>query len=190
MRRLSLFIVLCFVGLATLQAQHVEFKWHGLYGIAEYAHLSNVNRSDFDVSLNSFTAVVGWQIRKESAVGFGFGYLSDPSGAFSQMPLFIEFRSHFLRSRLTPFTAVQVGYSFPTNSSSSGSDAVTIEKGGINFALMGGVRFAVARSLALSAHVGYQLLHMNEVVRNAENMPTDRSSQLLHNIRFGFGVHF
>ena len=180
MKRLTLF----------LQAQHIEFKWHGLYGVAEYTHLSNVNRDDHEVTLNGYSAIVGWQVRKESAIGVGFSYLSDPTDAFSQMPLFIEFRTHYMRSRLTPFTVVQVGYSFPTNSASSGSEAVSIEKGGITFAFAGGGRYAVSRTFALSFHAGYQLLHMNEVVRNTANAPADRSSQLLHNIRFGLGVHF
>ena len=42
----------------------------------------------------------------------------------------------------------------------------------------------------LTIHVGYQLLMMNEVERQHASFPTDRSSQLLHNVKVGVGLHF
>ncbi|KWW31177.1 MAG: hypothetical protein AUK63_450 [bacterium P3] len=190
MRQRITFAVLCLVCLCGVQAQHIEFKWHGLYGVVEFDHLSNLNRDDHEVALNGVSAVVGWQVRKESAIGLGFSYLGDPTGAFSQMPVFVELRSHYLRSRLTPFTVAQAGYSFPTNSASSGSEAVRIEKGGMMFAFAVGGRYAVSRTLGVNLHVGYQLLLMNEVERRHAGAPTDRSSQLLHNVKVGLGLNF
>lgn len=184
------FFVLCLVCLVGVQAQHVEFKWHGLYGVVEADYMTNLNRSDHKVSMMGVSAVMGWQIRKESAIGVGFSYLKDSDGAFSQMPVFVELRSHFLRNRLTPFTVVQAGYSFPVSSSSSGSEAITIKQGGIMFAFAVGGRYALNRQLGVSLHAGYQLLMMNEVERQFESAPIDRSSQLLHNIKVGVGLHF
>lgn len=190
MKRITAFSVLCLLCLCGVQAQHIEFKWHGLYGVADYDYMTNLNRDDHEVTLNGFSAVVGWQIRKESAVGLGFSYLSDPEGAFSQMPLFLEFRSHYMRSRLTPFTVAQAGYSFPTKGSSSGSEAISIQKGGIMFAFAGGARYAINRTMGVNFHVGYQLLLMHEVERQHASLPADRSSQLLHNVKVGVGLNF
>lgn len=190
MKRLTAFSVLCLLCLCGLQAQHIEFKWHGLYGVAEYDYLSNVNRKDHSVTLNGFSVAGGWQFRKETAVGFGFSYLSDPTGAFSQLPVFVELRSHYLSSRLTPFTVMQAGYSFPTRSSSGGEESVGILKGGIMFAVAVGGRFAITRTMGVNLHVGYQLLQMTEVERHFVDNPTDFSPQLLHNIKVGLGLNF
>lgn len=184
------FFVLCLVCLSGVQAQHVEFKWHGLYGVAGLDYMTNLNRDDHEVSLMGLSAVMGWQIRKESGIGLGFSYLKDSKGAFSQMPLFVELRSHYLRNQITPFSAVQVGYSFPINSSSSGSEAISIKQGGLMFAVELGARYAITRLMGVNLHVGYQLLMMNEVERQHVGMPADRSSQLLHNIKVGVGFNF
>jgi len=184
------FAVLCLVCLCGVQAQHVEFKWHGLYGIVGMDYVTNLNREDHEVSFKGYTAVMGWQIRKESGVGVGFSYLMDPEGAFSQMPLFVELRSHYMRSRLTPFTVVQAGYTFPVNSASSGSDAISVKQGGMMFAFSLGGRYAISRLMGVHLHVGYELLMMNEVERQQASAPTDRSSQLLHNVKVGVGLNF
>ena len=184
------FFVLCLVCLSGVQAQHVEFKWHGLYGVAGMDYLTNLNRDDHEVSMLGATAVMGWQIRKESGIGLGFSFLKDSEGAFTQMPVFVELRTHYLRNRLTPFSVVQAGYSFPVNSSSSGSDAITIKQGGIMFAVSVGGRDAITRKMGVNLHVGYQLLMMNEVERQFAGAPADRSSQLLHNIKAGVGFNF
>lgn len=183
-------IVLCLVCLCGVQAQHVEFKWHGLYGVVGMDYVSNLNRDDHDVSFMDYSAVIGWQIRKESGVGLGFSYMKDGEGAFTQMPLFIELRSHYLRSRLTPFSVVQVGYSFPVNSSSSGNEAISIKEGGLMFSVAVGGRYAITRLVGVSLNVGYQLLMMNEVERQKVGVPADRSSQLFHNIKVGVGFNF
>lgn len=183
-------VVLCLVCLSGIQAQHVEFKWHGLYGLAELDYMTNLNREDHEVSFTGYSAVIGWQIRKESGIGVGFSYLMDSEGAFSQMPLYVELRSHYMRSRLTPFTVVQAGYSFPVNSASSGSEAVSVKQGGVMFAFLVGGRYAINRWMGVNLHVGYQMLMMNEVERQHASAPTDRSSQLLHNVKVGVGLHF
>ena len=182
--------MLCLVCLCGVQAQHVEFKWHGLYGVTELDYVTNLNRDDHGVSFTGYSVVMGWQIRKESGVGLGFTYLMDPTGSFSQMPLYVELRSHYMRSRLTPFTVVQAGYSFPVNSASSGTEAISVKQGGMMFAFATGGRYAINRWMAVSLHVGYQLLMMNEVERQHASFPTDRSSQLLHNVKVGVGLHF
>ncbi|MBQ3949379.1 MAG: hypothetical protein II661_02790, partial [Bacteroidales bacterium] len=114
---------------------HIEFKYYGFYSVIDYTFMTNLNKvhGEYidDYVLNGITAVAGWQWRKESAVGLGFSYLNDATGSFSQIPVFLEFRSHFLRNRVTPFTAVQLGYSIPFGSKNAELDYTRIDEGGI-----------------------------------------------------------
>ena len=110
--------LLCLCGTAVAQ-RHVEFYWRGVYVVGDASYMMNLNRSKNDngfadtVSAFMPSASAGFQFRKEAGVGVGFSYLADPTGAFTQLPVFVELRSHFLRSRLTPYSVLQVGYSLP-----------------------------------------------------------------------------
>ena len=130
--------LLCLAGTAVAQ-RHIEFRWHGLYCVGDVSYAFNVNRSSetgiadtVSGFIPSFSA--GYQFRKEAAVGMGFSYLADPTGAFTQLPIFVELRSHFMRSQLTPYTVLQVGYTLPLGSSSE-PPSVKIEEGGLYLGL-------------------------------------------------------
>ena len=107
----ALLLLAAVATLTAAQAQHIESFWHGLYGVAGYDFSTNINKTAFSdkATFHGFYAVGGWQIRKESGIGLGVEFLKDPSGAFTQLPVFIEVRSHYLRSRISPFTSVFVG---------------------------------------------------------------------------------
>ncbi len=184
---------------------HVEFKYYGFYGIVEYTHMFNfanespqyLNPSTGTVvtfvdkyHLNGITAIAGWQWRKESAIGLGFSYFSDPQSSFSQIPVFIEFRSHFLRSRITPFTSVQVGYSIPFGSKNSIEEYTRIDEGGITFGITAGARFAITPKLGINLYAGYQMIHLNSVERGFNMVASTKMSELYDNLRFGIGVNF
>ena len=93
------------------QKRHIEPFWHGLYGVAGYDFSTNINTTAFSdkTTFHNFYVVGGWQIRKESGIGLGVEFMKDPTGAFTQLPVFFEVRSHYLRSQLTPFTSLRVG---------------------------------------------------------------------------------
>ena len=118
---------------AQAQERHIEPFWHGLYGVAGYDFSTNINTTAFSdkATFHNFYVVGGWQIRKESGIGLGVEFMKDPTGAFTQLPVFFEVRSHYLRSQLTPFTSLRVGYSIPLGSSSGGDNAIKIAKGGV-----------------------------------------------------------
>ena len=65
-----------------------------------------------------------------------------------------------LRSQLTPFSTVYVGYSFPLGSTSGGENAIKINEGGVIWGLNAGVRYAFNRNLAVNAYVGYMGMHL------------------------------
>ena len=197
-------IILIIVAMVTLcgaaQAQrHVEFRWHGIYLVGDLAYGVNLNRSvdEFAIvgdTLSAFmpTIVGGFQFRKEAGVGLGFSYVADPTGAYTQLPIFAELRSHYTRNQLTPYTALQVGYSLPLGASSV-ADPVssTIEEGGLYFGLEVGARYAFSRSVAVAGHVGYRLLQSNLVSRKDLQGHSILSTPVtLHVLAIGASVYF
>lgn len=185
--------LLCLTGTAVAQ-RHIEFRWHGLYCVGDVSYAFNVNRSSetgiadtVSGFIPSFSA--GYQFRKEAAVGMGFSYLADPTGAFTQLPIFVELRSHFMRSQLTPYTVLQVGYTLPLGSSSE-PPSVKIEEGGLYLGLEVGGRYALNRTVALGVHAGYKLLYSNSVQRtDANNNPILSESVALNMINFGVSFY-
>lgn len=172
-------IVIAIVALVSLcgaaQAQrHIEYRWHGVYVTGDMSYGFNVNRAvdEFDTipcELNAFMPGIsmGYQFRKEAGVGLGFNYVADPTGAYRQMPLFVELRSHFMRSQITPYGVLQAGYCLPLGASSAPDPVGSkIEEGGLYFGLEVGARYAFNRSVAIAGHVGYRLLQANHVRRS------------------------
>lgn len=187
--------LLCLFGTAAAQ-RHIEYRWHGLYFVGDVSYAFNVNRSVSDETgrgdtvsafMPSFSA--GYQFRKEAAVGVGFSYLSDPTGAFTQLPVFIELRSHFMRSQLTPYSVLQIGYSLPLGSSSE-PPSTKIDEGGLYLGLEVGGRYALNRTVALGVHAGYKLLYSNSVLRtDANNDPILSDAVALSLINFGVSFY-
>ncbi|MBO7489530.1 MAG: hypothetical protein J6T88_04550 [Bacteroidales bacterium] len=173
---------------------HIEFKYYGFYSVIDYTFMTNLNTVHGEYvdsyALNGITAVAGWQWRKESGIGIGFSYLNDAQGSFSQIPVFLEFRSHFLRNRITPFTAVQMGYSIPFGSKNAAVDYTRIDEGGITFGFSAGARFAISPKFALNLYAGYQLIQNNSVERGFNSVAATRLPELYHHFKFGLGVNF
>lgn len=160
------------------QAQrHIEFRWHGVYLTGDLTYGANINRAmeeggvvgdTLSAIMPTFTA--GFQFRKEAAVGLGFSYVADPTGAYTQLPVFVELRSHYMRSRLTPYSVLQIGYTLPLGMSSTPNPVSNkIEEGGLYVGIEVGGRYAINRSTAVALHATYRLLQMNEVSRSDAN---------------------
>lgn len=197
-------IVIAIVAIVTLcgvaQAQHhIEYRWHGAYLVGDASYGFNLNRSmdEFDTIATKLNAImpglsVGYQFRKEAGVGVGFNYVADPTGAYTQLPVFVELRSHFMRSQLTPYAVLQVGYTLPLGASSVADPVSTkIEEGGLYFGLEVGARYAINRSVAVAGHVGYRLLQSNLVSRtDLHEHPILSVPITLHVLAIGASVYF
>lgn len=214
MKKISLLLAVLLLATAARAGQppmpqawgdHIEFKYYGFYSVIDYTYMhAFTNESGQymhpqtgqiiyaidNYALNGVTAVAGWMWRKESALGLGFSYLNDTEGSFSQIPVFLEFRSHFLRNRLTPFTAVQLGYSIPFGSKNKSEDYTRIDQGGITFGFEVGIRFALRQKLGLNLYGGYQLIHCNSVERGFDQVAYSRFSELYEHYKFGVGLNF
>lgn len=187
------FVLVALVAFSTVQAQeHVEFKWHRFYGVAGYDFSMNLNKTDWNdaVRLHGFYVSGGWQIRRGSGIGLGVEYMLDPTGAFTQLPVYIELRSHYLRNRVTPYTNLSLGYTIPLKTSSGGSEAIQIAKGGPMWNLAVGARYAFTPKFAMSAFVGYQGLYLTQVDRKVEGKLANSRPLLLHNLKMGIGFNF
>lgn len=190
---LAVVALLCLCGTAAAQ-RHIEYKWRGFYSVVDLSYVMNLNRAPgFNNQADTLSGIAmgfsgGFQFRKEASLGAGITYMYDPAGAFTQMPVYVELRSHFMRSRLTPYAAAQAGYSLPLGAS---SPEIKITKGGLYFAAELGARFAVDRGFAIGAHVGYKLLNMNQLERTDEyGFPRLSDPVALHLISAGMTLHF
>lgn len=189
--------LLCLSGTAVAQ-RHIEFRWHGIYLVGDVTYGMNVNRAvgegcmvgdTLSAIMPTFTA--GYQFRKEAGVGLGFSYVADPTGAYTQMPLFVELRSHYLRSRLTPYTVMQVGYTLPLGLSSQPNPISNkIEEGGLYVGFEVGGRYAISRSTAIAVHASYRLLQSNSVIRSMEGVSLLADPVVLHVVGGGVSFYF
>lgn len=200
----KIFLLLAAVAITgvAMAQQHTEMRYYGVYGTADFTYMMNLapqhdacELTGFEgyndaYSLVGFTASAGFQWRNESAVGLGFSFLYDMQGSFSQIPLFLEFRTHYTHNRLTPYSVVQAGYTIPFKSTNPGSDYIKINQGGITFGVEVGGRVAIARNFGIHLGVGYQMLQCREVERGVESQPTTRMPELYHNLRATLGFNF
>ena len=187
--------LLCLCGTAAAQ-RHVEYKWRGAYFVVDGSYIMNINRepglngrSDtLDAVALSFSG--GFQFSKEAGVGIGATYIADASGAYTQMPVFVELRSHFMRSRLTPYTILQGGYCLPLGSSSE-PPRVQITKGGLYFGAGVGARFAVDRGFAIGLHADYKMIQSRVVTRyDIHNSPVIADPITMHVVGGGLSLYF
>lgn len=197
------FLLVAVVSLMAAQAQqHVEFKWHRMYGVAGYEFSSNINAIHFDLdeganleygtkaTMHGIYAICGWQIRKESGIGLGVEFLKDFAGGLTQLPVFVEVRSHYLRSQLTPYTSAYVGYSIPLGFYGTGATYTKIEAGGPTFGLNVGGRYAFNRKMGISAFIGYQLITLRKVGLYADGVLHITQPVTMHNFKAGVGFNF
>lgn len=190
--------LLCLCGTAVAQ-HHTEFRWHGVYLTGDLTYGANVNRAVEEgcivgdtLSALMPTFTVGYQFRKEAGAGIGFSYVADPTGAYTQLPVFVELRSHYMRSRLTPYSVFQLGYTLPLGTSSAPNPVSNkIEEGGLYVGVEVGGRYAINRSTAVALHATYRLFQMNEVNRfDAQGVLMMAPPVLMHVVGAGATFYF
>lgn len=189
----AVLLLVAVVSLMAAQAQqHIEFKWHRMYGVAGYDFSTNLNETQFGdkATMHGVYAIGGWQIRKESGIGLGVEFMKDMTSGYTQLPVFVEVRSHYLRNQVSPFTSVYVGYSIPLGFSGTGADYVKIETGGPTWGLNVGARYAISKKMGVSAFVGYQGIFLNRVNRYEDGKLAYGEPVLLQNFKFGVGFNF
>lgn len=176
------------------QPSHLEFRYYGFYGVVNFTYMTNLNTTH-DLYTDKYTlagvkAVAGFQWRKESSVGLGVSYLSDPSGSFSQIPVFVELRSYYTRSRLAPYSAIQMGYSIPLGTTNGGVEYTKLNEGGITLGAEVGGRYAFSRHFGINFGVGYQFIMSNSVERGDASGVITRLPEHYHHFSAFLGFCF
>ncbi len=143
-------------------------------------------------SLLGVSAAFGFQYRRAVAFGVGVEFLKDKTNAYSHLPVYLEFRSHFSPRRTSPYSVLKLGYSIPAGSTRKTAEGMLkVNKSGIMFGADLGYRIHFDRTFAGSLYVGYQLqpFQVERRVNPTEEMPggsyNNRDQVLLHMIKFG-----
>jgi len=120
-------------------------KPRGYLGLVEVGSGSWANH---DESSTSITMVNGYRFFPQLAIGGGVGIEAWEDGDWA-MPLFLHLRSDFIRNRVSPFVALNLGMNVSADYNRSGP----------MFELQGGVSFNVARRFRMT--VGLSLAAMD-----------------------------
>lgn len=144
-----------------------EFREQGRYFATNLGMMpAPYNQQWGDSGLNmmetfTFSAVVGQQLSRIAGLGFGLGL--DKYGENSDltvMPVFVEFRSYFFRSRNTPYLNILFGRGFAQklndNSGFNNFDSQLV-KGGIFLSPNFGIRFGAKERGNLIVDFGLRL---------------------------------
>ena len=192
MKKIALFLALfCTINVAVCQRS--LFREYGFYGTASYTMLTNLNRADYSFMLNGVTLSGGFQIRPKTCVEIGVGFLADNNKVFTQVPVTIALRTHYLPTRLTPTTEVFAGYAIPMKKEGLNSNGhkMHIDQGGVTAGVNVGARYAFSRHVAVNLYVGWHFFMTNEfTVTTTEKQPVIREAWAAHCFRFGLGVMF
>lgn len=186
-------VILCLSG--TVEAQrHASFRWRGFYSAIGGAYAFNLNRGA-DINGVADTVVgyelqisCGYQFSRAAGVGIGVNYLHDANGVFNLLPTYVELRSHFMRTELTPYTVLQVGYNIPLGAA---TETVKVEKGGLYFGASIGARYSFSKNAAIGLHGGYQLINLHNVSRSdGEGNPLLSDVSTLSIVNAGLTLYF
>lgn len=154
---------------------------------------SYVDETDYDRMNNGpsigLQTVNGYQFSPYISAGLGLG-IHIYSG-LGLMPVFAAVRVNFMSSRLTPFAAIDAGYSYSRKEVIGGSLA-SDNKGGVMFAPAVGVKFFVLPKMALNLSLGfrYQEVETNDDVYDLQYNSVGQQYKThdlrLFNLKFGF----
>ena len=190
MKKFFLLLTALTVFSVVVAQEHLEYKWHGIYGELDYSYMLEV--SNINPKFNAVTGVFGFQFRKETGLGLGVSFLSDATGSYQHLPVFVELRSHYLRSRFTPFSSLMLGYAIPlgtTGLPDAYGECVKVTQGGLHFGARVGARFAITRTIGFNFFVGYRMSFMNEVEHSFMNVRSELRPAQLHIVEAGVGIN-
>lgn len=196
MKRLLSILALLSLLTPALMAQYPHFREWGFYGTASYTMMTcfkHYKATHPPVTLNGVQLTGGFQIRRQTCVELGVAFLAHNRNTFTQVPITIGLRTHYLDRRLTPFTELYAGYALPLKKIGSPNDHTTMKVNtmGVTAGLNVGARYTVTRRFCLNLYIGWNLYMTNSyTIYNSDNLPFEEGSWLAHNFRFGLGAMF
>lgn len=149
--------------------------------------------TDFDRINNGpsfgIQTINGYQFSPYVSAGLGLGF--NVYSGLGLMPIFAAVRVNFMKSRLTPFAAIDAGYSYSRKEIMGGSLA-SDNKGGVMVSPAVGVKFFVIPKMALNLSLGfrYQEIQTSDDYYDPQYQYTGsyyKSHELrMFNLKFGF----
>jgi hypothetical protein len=179
---------------ATARAGGFGFKPKGYVGIVE------LGLTDFPIGGNlpmfSLNIINAYQFNPYFALGAGVG-VDVSSQKIYEVPVTMDMRAYFTKTRVAPFFAMGLGYNLQV--SSSPFDNSTLFSHGMVFNPSFGARIAINKKVALSLALGYKLLGVkyNYSYNDSyysyygySNTVTVNQFTLSHGITLKAGIHF
>ncbi len=139
----------------------------------------------------SLRTVHGYRFFPYLFVGGGVGFDRYTAIFQSYVPLFVRLQSEFLKKKITPFVAVDAGYSFLVQFSKQENIVYTKNEGGVYVAAMGGVKVYTRSRAAVSFQLGYTM-HRSATVFHYQNIQDFyyTINRTLQRMSVGVGVSF
>ncbi|MBO4740232.1 MAG: hypothetical protein J5605_01170 [Bacteroidales bacterium] len=163
------------------------YRFYTIVGMAGVKDLSSEKASMFDIS-----ATFGFQYRRAVAFGLGVEFLNDKTNAYSHLPIYFEFRSHFSPRRTSPYSVLKVGYSIPAGGTRKDAQGMLrVNKSGIMLGADLGYRMHINENFAGTVFIGYQaqMFQVERLVNPTAELPAgsyiNPDQVLLHMIKFG-----
>lgn len=134
------------------ESKQVELsKSSGYYNISDLGLLMGNDGVYSTVTISAQT-VSGYRFNEHWSLGLGVGI---ESFSVPLAPVFIEGRYYLLKKRFTPFIALQGGYGVPLENY-IGNDGKRINRGGVMFNPMVGIKHQVSKNIGLTFSGGYR----------------------------------
>ncbi len=124
-----------------------------LNGSSSYYEESEFDKINNGPSIGVQT-INGYQFSPYISAGIGLG-INIHSRLFL-LPVFVGVRGNFLPGRVTPFVAIDAGYSYTRQEIIGGSILTNDNKGGLLFSPAIGVKFYVVPKMALNLSLGFR----------------------------------
>ncbi len=125
----------------------------GYRGLVEVGTIVNFRASGTAIDKGAFSATTshGYQFNPHVFLGAGFGLDYHAAGKRLFIPLFVDLRTNFLDTNITPFWGIKAGYSIGSKK------AYNKVSTGAYFNPTFGVRFILNRQSAMNVAFGYNL---------------------------------
>ncbi len=169
-------------------------KTKGYYGIAQ-AGLTDFPAGG-NLAMASISIINGYQFNPFVALGLGIG--ADISAVnIYNMPVFADLRINFLKTRVTPFAAVDLGYNAqfvktdPYSYYASSPSAVVSH--GMVFNPSLGIKVGISKKIGASLAVGYKMLGTNSTYTTYSyygGSSSDTRFTLAHGVTLMGAIHF
>ena len=171
-----LFIMICSSAFAKQNIQDSGFKT-GYQGLVEIGYSAGIG--DYGMNFAKINFIYGYRINHRFSLGLGTGFRYSTSDRINTsmkktndmlIPLFLDFRSKFKINKISPYFALDIGYSFnarrsdPTNPSES-STGKLFKGFGYLLSPSAGISFKISEKSSMNLGISYEIQQIREYLK-------------------------